>query len=95
MRAFLECGRYMILLLVNAQCLKTFGFLSCCFNSSPNDFLGHYILLVAYLEESDIFIARDPSVDYPDTLLTPKQLDQARSSPGTDHDCIVISRFQQ
>ncbi|KAJ1726109.1 hypothetical protein LPJ61_005412, partial [Coemansia biformis] len=53
-------------------------------------FLGHYILLIAYIPSLDVFVYRDPAVTEEFCVASAATIDAARSRPGTDADCIII-----
>src|SRR5690606_24670834 len=53
-------------------------------------FVGHYILLVGYDPEQDIFTYRDPGTDTELCYIEGGELEKARNSLGTDHDVIVV-----
>ncbi|TPX47646.1 hypothetical protein SeMB42_g02645 [Synchytrium endobioticum] len=65
--------------------------------SSPNrkpasydaDFVGHYIVLVAYDSDRDIFWYRDPGANAELCCVKASILEQARGASGTDWDAIV------
>ncbi|KAG0322906.1 hypothetical protein BGZ99_003007 [Dissophora globulifera] len=52
--------------------------------------IGHFIVLVAYDPTEDIFYYRDPAVLDDLCSISARDLERARSSSGTDHDCIVV-----
>lgn len=51
---------------------------------------GHYILVVGYDPENDEFIYRDPGVYNSLCSCKASILERARSSRGTDYDCIIV-----
>ena len=79
----------------------TFSHLHCCVCTplsrlgryellTSEEFTGHYILLVGYDVESDIFYYRDPGVPIHICCIKSSDLECARGWPGTDHDAIVV-----
>jgi hypothetical protein len=55
-----------------------------------DDFIGHYILLVGYDPDEDVFYYRDPGFDEELCSMEADLLERARSHSGTDHDTIII-----
>lgn len=55
-----------------------------------DDFIGHYILLVGYDPEDDLFYYRDPGYEDDLCCMDSFTLEQARSHAGTDHDSIIV-----
>ncbi|KAJ2805559.1 hypothetical protein H4R21_001214 [Coemansia helicoidea] len=53
-------------------------------------FVGHYILLIAYIPSLDVFIYRDPALTSEFCVAPSATIDAARCRPGTDADCIVV-----
>ncbi|KAJ2850592.1 hypothetical protein IWW36_001772 [Coemansia brasiliensis] len=53
-------------------------------------FVGHYVLLIAYIPSLDMFVYRDPAIPEEFCLASALAVDAARSCPGTDHDCIIV-----
>ncbi|KAJ2794508.1 hypothetical protein H4S07_006737, partial [Coemansia furcata] len=53
-------------------------------------FLGHYILLIAYVPSLDMFLYRDPGIPEEYCLATAATINAARNRPGTDADCIIL-----
>ncbi|KAJ2630052.1 hypothetical protein H4R22_002935 [Coemansia sp. RSA 1290] len=53
-------------------------------------FIGHYVLLIAYIPSLDMFVYRDPAIPEEFCLASASVIDSARSCPGTDHDCIIV-----
>ncbi|KAF9392860.1 hypothetical protein CPB97_008451 [Podila verticillata] len=103
-KRFLYCGKYGIITLINQrllkcqQCLEKSAFCSC--NSGVVGslmqrmkgfrYIGHFIVLVAYDPDEDMFYYRDPAIDDDLCSVTGHDLERARNSSGTDHDCIVV-----
>jgi len=56
-------------------------------------FQGHFIVLVSFDPKTDSFIYRDPGVVDEVCMISAKNFEAARQSPGTDEDCIVIKLF--
>ncbi|KAJ2303380.1 hypothetical protein IWW55_002956 [Coemansia sp. RSA 2706] len=54
------------------------------------DFVGHYVLVIAYVPALDMFVYRDPAETAEFCLVAAAALDDARGRPGTDHDCIIV-----
>ncbi|KAJ3408535.1 hypothetical protein HDV05_004949 [Chytridiales sp. JEL 0842] len=54
------------------------------------EFAGHYVLFVGYDPDTDGFLYRDPGTLEPLCIMDADDLERARSSPGTDHDVVVI-----
>ncbi|KAJ3107134.1 hypothetical protein HDU97_004827 [Phlyctochytrium planicorne] len=57
-----------------------------------DEFLGHYVVLVGYDPVTDGFLLRDPGTEEELCFVDAATLEAARSSPGTDHDAIVVRR---
>ncbi|PHZ07376.1 uncharacterized protein RHIMIDRAFT_274952 [Rhizopus microsporus ATCC 52813] len=103
-KRFLYCKQYATITLVNARLLKcklcqqTRGCLgSICGQLDfflekfkGYDYLGHFILLIGYDPTEDTFIYRDPAIKDEFCVISADDLNEARQSEGTDHDCIVI-----
>ncbi|KAJ1911338.1 hypothetical protein GGI09_007656 [Coemansia sp. S100] len=53
-------------------------------------YLGHYILLLAYIPSLDMFLYRDPGISEEFCLATATTINAARNRPGTDADCIIL-----
>ncbi|KAJ2417378.1 hypothetical protein GGI10_000238 [Coemansia sp. RSA 2530] len=53
-------------------------------------YLGHYILLIAYIPSLDMFLYRDPGIAEEFCLATAATINAARNRPGTDADCIIL-----
>ncbi|KAJ2645254.1 hypothetical protein GGF44_000023 [Coemansia sp. RSA 1694] len=53
-------------------------------------YLGHYILLIAYIPSLDMFLYRDPGISEEYCLATASTINAARNRPGTDADCIIL-----
>ncbi|KAJ2890776.1 hypothetical protein IWW38_003948 [Coemansia aciculifera] len=53
-------------------------------------YLGHYILLIAYIPSLDVFVYRDPGISEEYCLATASTINAARNRPGTDADCIIL-----
>ncbi|ORX88055.1 hypothetical protein K493DRAFT_341409 [Basidiobolus meristosporus CBS 931.73] len=103
-KRFLLGQKYAILTLVDLRFLKCekcrrkrnvfsglcgpFG----CFQSSASkgEYIGHFIVLIQYDFSRNLFIYRDPGSHDDHCTIRPDQLEKARSSMGTDHDCIVV-----
>jgi hypothetical protein len=54
------------------------------------EFAGHYILFVGYDPDTDGFLYRDPGTMEALCVMDGDEVERARSSPGTDHDVIVV-----
>ncbi|KAF9914195.1 guanylyl cyclase domain-containing protein 1 [Lobosporangium transversale] len=103
-KRFLYCRKYGIITLVNQrllsclQCLEKTTICNCTigvFDSFVQRmkgfrYIGHFILLVAYEPNTDMFYYRDPAVRDDLCSISASNLERARSSNGTDHDCIVV-----
>ncbi|KAI8084621.1 Guanylyl cyclase [Halteromyces radiatus] len=103
-KRFLYCKKFAMITLVNARFLNCpickehqSCVLSACgqLNSfmekvKGNDYLGHFVVLIGYDPNEDMFIYRDPAVEDKFCVISAKDLDHARQAEGTDHDCIVI-----
>ncbi|KAJ2133664.1 hypothetical protein IW136_004927 [Coemansia sp. RSA 678] len=57
-------------------------------NATP--FIGHYVLVIAYVPALDMFVYRNPAVPEEFCLAPAATMDAARRRPGTDHDCIIL-----
>lgn len=57
-------------------------------NSSA--FLGHYVLLYAYDEETSSFVMKDPASGHEACVIHADVLERARRAFGTDNDIILI-----
>ncbi|KAJ1864065.1 hypothetical protein LPJ73_000365 [Coemansia sp. RSA 2703] len=53
-------------------------------------YLGHYILLIAYIPSLDMFLYRDPGIPEEFCMASAAAINTARTRPGTDADCIII-----
>ncbi|KAJ2502927.1 hypothetical protein GGH96_000663 [Coemansia sp. RSA 1972] len=53
-------------------------------------FVGHYILVIAYIPALDMFVYRNPAVPEEFCLTSASTMDAARRRSGTDHDCIIL-----
>ncbi|KAJ2783372.1 hypothetical protein H4R18_001739 [Coemansia javaensis] len=53
-------------------------------------YLGHYILLIAFVPALDVFVYRDPAITDEFCIASAATIDAARRRPGTDSDCIII-----
>mmetsp|Transcript_4504 Transcript_4504/g.5220 ORF Transcript_4504/g.5220 Transcript_4504/m.5220 type:complete len:217 (-) Transcript_4504:304-954(-) len=62
--------------------------------ASSNEFYGHYILVIGFSYDLDMFFVRDPSSPFPVTLLSEDDFNRSRSFPGTDEDLIVVDLSQ-
>ncbi|KAI8346839.1 Guanylylate cyclase-domain-containing protein [Mortierella sp. GBAus27b] len=107
-RRFLYCGSYAIITLVNQrllrcqQCLEKSAFCSCNTGTLFSmiewikgfRYIGHFIVLVGYDPNLDMFYYRDPAKDDQLCSTSAEDLERARDSSGTDHDCIVIKVAQ-
>ncbi|KAF9157896.1 hypothetical protein DFQ26_008192 [Actinomortierella ambigua] len=103
-RRFLSCGQYAMVVLVNmrllrcSNCVEQTAMCSC--NTGPLGavvqqmrgyrYVGHFIVLVQYDPSTDEFYYRDPGVNDDLCVISAKDLEKARRSSGTDHDCIVV-----
>ena len=56
----------------------------------PTGYLGHYIIIHRYDEESDLFYYKDPNVLQPCSRISADRLEVARKAFGTDEDIIII-----
>ncbi|TPX34067.1 hypothetical protein SmJEL517_g03252 [Synchytrium microbalum] len=54
------------------------------------DFVGHYVVLVAYDQERDLFWYRDPGTAAELCCIKSQVLEEARGASGTDWDAIVV-----
>ncbi|KAI8599810.1 Guanylylate cyclase-domain-containing protein [Dissophora ornata] len=103
-KRFLYCGNYGIIALVNQrllkcpQCLEKTAFCSCSAGTLGSivqrmkgfRYIGHFIVLVAYDPTEDRFYYRDPAEADDLCSISAVDLERARNSIGTDHDCIVV-----
>ncbi|KAG0358395.1 guanylyl cyclase domain-containing protein 1 [Gamsiella multidivaricata] len=103
-KRFLYCGNYGIITLVNQrllrcpQCLEKSAFCSCSTGALGSiiqrmkgfRYIGHFVVLVAYDPNEDMFYYRDPAVNDNLCSISASDLERARNSSGTDHDCIVV-----
>ncbi|KAJ1665079.1 hypothetical protein IW140_003766 [Coemansia sp. RSA 1813] len=53
-------------------------------------YLGHYILLFAYIPSLDVFLYRDPAIPEEFCLASAATVNAARTRSGTDADCIIV-----
>ncbi|KAJ1723502.1 hypothetical protein LPJ53_002159 [Coemansia erecta] len=53
-------------------------------------YLGHYILLIAYIPSLDMFLYRDPGIPEEFCMASAAAINTARTRPGTDADCIIL-----
>ncbi|KAI8078155.1 Guanylyl cyclase [Gilbertella persicaria] len=103
-KRFLFCKKFAIITLVNARllrcqlCKQHRGCLgSLCSQldlllerCKGYDYLGHFIVLIGYDPTEDLFVYRDPAANDAFCTISADDLDEARQSEGTDHDCIVV-----
>ena len=75
---------------LNLNCFSSTSQSRSVTQSRNDDFVGHYILLVGYDRENDLFYYRDPGCDEGLCCIDSDSLDVARSAIGTDHDVIVV-----
>lgn len=55
-------------------------------------FVGHFILVIGYISETDNFVYLNPSLGFPELkYISSSKLDMARSHQGTDYDIIIYS----
>lgn len=59
--------------------------------STSHGFLGHYILLYAFHEDSDSFLVKDPASYQECCVVSASNLEMARKAFGTDEDIIFIA----
>ncbi|KAF9114981.1 guanylyl cyclase domain-containing protein 1 [Mortierella sp. AM989] len=99
-KRFLYCRQYAIITLVNQrllrcpQCLEKSAFCSCSMGTLGSivqrmkgfRYVGHFIVLVAYEPNEDLFYYRDPAVGDDLCSVSASDLEHARNSTGTDHD---------
>jgi hypothetical protein len=73
--------------------LACLGWLSFCKFKRPtcDDFVGHFIVLIGYDAELDVFYYRDPGKTVARCAIKADVLDLARSCPGTDNDVIIVN----
>ncbi|KAG0207603.1 guanylyl cyclase domain-containing protein 1 [Mortierella sp. GBA30] len=104
-KRFLYCRKYAIITLVNQlslrcrQCTEKTAFCNCDSGVLGSliqrvkgyRYLGHFIVLVAYDPETDTFYYRDPAVSDDMCSISAMDLERARDSRGTDHDCVVVN----
>ncbi|KAJ1876838.1 hypothetical protein H4R99_006165 [Coemansia sp. RSA 1722] len=53
-------------------------------------YLGHYVLLIAYIPSLDVFLYRDPGIAEEFCIAAAATIHAARTRPGTDADCIIV-----
>ncbi|KAJ2878382.1 hypothetical protein FB639_003401, partial [Coemansia asiatica] len=53
-------------------------------------YLGHYVLLIAYIPSLDLFLYRDPGIPEEFCMASAATIHAARTRPGTDADCIIL-----
>ncbi|KAJ1884532.1 hypothetical protein LPJ66_010565, partial [Kickxella alabastrina] len=53
-------------------------------------YLGHYILLIAYIPSLDMFLFRDPGIPEEFCMASATMINTARNRPGTDADCVIL-----
>ncbi|KAJ3393446.1 guanylyl cyclase domain-containing protein 1 [Entophlyctis sp. JEL0112] len=84
-----------------ASCLSSFTRFLCCNSRAkvrrnrdsdePEEFEGHYILLIGYDAQTDGFVYRDPGIDERICVMDSGAIEHARSGVvGSDHDVIVV-----
>ncbi|KAJ1919895.1 hypothetical protein H4219_001675 [Mycoemilia scoparia] len=54
------------------------------------EYAGHFVLVYAYISSKDEFLIRDPAMTDEYCIVKASVLEQARTRPGTDNDCIII-----
>ncbi|KAH8550570.1 Guanylyl cyclase [Umbelopsis sp. PMI_123] len=103
-KRFLFCKKFAIITLVNARLLRCqwcqnqkgcsasvcVGFDSILDRMKGYEYIGHFIVLINYDPNDDVFIYRDPAQQDKVCVIQAEILDSARQSIGTDNDCIVI-----
>ncbi|KAJ1737625.1 hypothetical protein LPJ72_000322 [Coemansia sp. Benny D160-2] len=57
---------------------------------AKDGYLGHYILLFAYIPSLDVFLYRDPAIPEEFCLAPAAVINTARTRSGTDADCIIV-----
>jgi Guanylylate cyclase len=67
----------------------------CCCGFLPVGYLGHYIVISRYEEDSECFSVLDPAHIQGRRCIDVHSLDRARRSFGTDEDVLLVSREQQ
>ncbi|KAI8905506.1 Guanylyl cyclase [Gorgonomyces haynaldii] len=95
LKRFMSADQYACIVLVN---LNDLVLVSCCISYgksgyqflTESEFVGHYIVLIGYDAEQDIFFYRDPGTNAQVCTITSQDLDRARSAQGTDHDLIIV-----
>ncbi|CAN8077164.1 unnamed protein product [Agarophyton chilense] len=62
------------------------------YHRNPDGFLGHYVLLYAYHEESNYFLMKDPASGREFCMVSAPNLELSRLAFGTDEDIILIGK---
>ncbi|ORX74547.1 hypothetical protein DL89DRAFT_220323, partial [Linderina pennispora] len=93
LKRFLVHRQYVGILLVDSTVLKCVACERARTTRGGHDrdgYLGHYILLIAYIPSLDMFLYRDPGIPEEFCVASAQTIDSARSRPGTDMDCIIL-----
>ncbi|CAO3662846.1 unnamed protein product [Umbelopsis ramanniana] len=99
-KRFLFCKKFAIITLVNARLLRCqwcldqkgcsatvcVGFDSILDRMKGYEYIGHFIVLINYDPNEDVFIYRDPAQQDKVCVIQADILDSARQSIGTDND---------
>lgn len=62
--------------------------------SKKSAFLGHYVVVYAWYDASNLFLIKDPSAMRDTCLVAARVLDEARSAFGTDSDVLFVKNRQ-
>ncbi|KAJ1987404.1 hypothetical protein GGI25_000770 [Coemansia spiralis] len=57
---------------------------------AKDGYLGHYILLFAFIPSLDVFLYRNPAIPEEFCLASAATINAARTRSGTDADCIIL-----
>ncbi|KAI9504570.1 Guanylyl cyclase [Coemansia spiralis] len=99
LKRFLVHRQYVAVLLVDSAALKCIagagsrsGVLSWFSRRrwAKDGYLGHYILLFAFIPSLDVFLYRNPAIPEEFCLASAATINAARTRSGTDADCIIL-----
>ena len=76
-------------LLSCSKCNNLTSWIPSCWSGTPS-YQGHYILLVGFNEKSKEILYRNPSLKDKVCVMSFDQLEEARTSYGTDEDVIFV-----
>lgn len=90
LRDALQLGHRLAIVLVDKCKLR--GISRCCCGLVNAGYVGHFLVVSAFRESSQEFVAHDPSGSPSSRLISVSALDQAWHAYGTDDDVLLVSR---